>query len=138
MHRVSAIGLLACVSLLGGCTAISDFGRYMFGPGGGSDAGVDGGMVRNDGGEDDGGGIGGDGGEDGGLPDGSIVDAAVDAQVDSGFDAGPRIPTGVVQTSGGALITTPQYRLRISVGAPQPVGDVESSAHRLRVGPQPR
>lgn len=106
-----------------GCSAINDFGRFMFGDeadGGMGDAGP---MVDG-------------GGQDSGMPDGGVQDGGMD---DGGTDAGPRPPpTGVIQTSGGAVIMNSEYRLRISVGAPQPMGSASDSSHRLRVGPVPR
>lgn len=131
MQTISLRGVLAItVGLtLGGCSALNDFGRYVFdGPsdGGPRDAGpIDGGPR--------------DGGPDAGMPDGGPVDGGRDGGPgDGGIDGGPRGPTAVVQTSGGAVIQTSEHRLRISVGAPQPVGAARSSSHRLRMGPVPR
>jgi hypothetical protein len=109
-----AIGLAVGTS---GCSACTDFNDYTFGPdvdGGGADSGgVDGGGV--DGGGVDGGGVDGGGVDGGGVPTG---------------------PTGVVQTSGSAVIEGSGYRLRISVGAPQPMGEAEGGGNRLVVGPE--
>jgi hypothetical protein len=102
-----------------GCSAINDFGRFMFGD--------------VDGGADDGGTA--DSGVDSGVDSGGI-DAGPD--VDAGIDAGPRGPTSIVQTSGGAVIQTSEYRLRVSIGAPQPMGSASNSGNTLRVGPQAR
>jgi hypothetical protein len=115
--------------LSSGCTVISDFGRFMFGDG--VDAGVDSGMA-------DAGIL--DGGDVDASTDAGPIDAGPDAPFDAGLDAplpdtGPRPPSTVVQTSGGAIISTPEYRLRISVGAPEPIGTAGDGTHRLRVGP---
>jgi hypothetical protein len=131
MRRTALLfAFLFVAATASGCTAITDFGHFMFGP---SDV---------DSGTGDGGG-GGDGGVDAGPHDaGDVdvgpVDAGNDAGSDAGRDVGPRIPTGVVMTSGGAVITTSNYQLRVSVGAPEPVGQASSSSTRLRVGPQAR
>ena len=132
--------LLACSLALGvaGCSAISDFDDYMFG--GGADAGPrDAGIVdsgeRVDAGRDAGtldGGASDAGPADGGAPDAGVSDGGVG---DAGRDAGPRTPTGIVQTAGGAVIRTSEYQLRISVGAPQPMGHRDDGASRLTVGP---
>lgn len=117
---------LALVLFGSGCSAINDFGRFMFGD---TDAGVDGGSTDA--------GVDGAMGPDGGLDAG--IDAGPDAGFDAGVDAGPRPPTAIVQTAGGdTVIENSEYRLRISVGAPIPLGDSENAGHRLRVGPQTR
>ncbi len=115
--------LLAALTLVligSGCSAINDFGRFMFDDtdagvdAGDTDAGFDAGMIDLD------------GGGDAGFPD-------------AGIDAGPRPPTAIVQTAGGdTVIENADYRLRISVGAPVPLGDEANAGHRLRVGPQSR
>ena len=103
-----------------GCSAINDFGRFMFGD---TDGGTgDGGMVD----------AGPDAGDAGPVDAGDAGDAGVE------IDAGPRGPTSVVQTSGGAVIQTSEYRLRVSIGAPQPMGAASNSGNTLRVGPQAR
>ncbi|MEQ9073002.1 MAG: hypothetical protein RLP09_04045 [Sandaracinaceae bacterium] len=117
--RLRLIALLS-VLLLSGCSAVNDFGRFMFG----DDA-------------------------DSGVPDGGVGDAGMDE--DSGVDGGvdddagiedggvtPRGPSAVVQTGGGAVIRTPEYGLRVTIGAPQPMGSASNGTHRLRVGPQAR
>lgn len=78
---------------------------------------------------------------DSGAQDAGMRDAGSDedAGQDAGADAGAPTPGDtMVQTSGGAMITTSEYRLRISVGAPQPAGSRSNSTHRLRLGPVPR
>ena len=113
------LAALAMVVFGSGCSAINDFGRFMFD--GDGDGGVDAGAV--------------DAGPDAMVdPDGGL-----DAGTDAGLDAGPRPPTAIVQTAGGeTVLENSSYRLRVSVGAPVPVGDVGDSSHRLRVGPQVR
>jgi hypothetical protein len=116
MTRAFTLVALSLSLGLTGCSAISDFDDYMFGGGvdtgppdaGPVDSGVDSGPV--------------DGGPDSGPTDG-------------GIDSGPRLPTAVVQTSGGAVITTSEYQLRISIGAPQPMGNRNDGTNDLTVGP---
>lgn len=133
MRRGLAIWALALtLAVIGtGCSAINDFGRFMFGDeadGGMGDAGmVDGGMV--DGGQRD------SGTPDAGTRDGGQADGGGDAGADGGAEPPP---TGAVQTAGSAILENSEYRLRISVGAPQPAGSASDSSHRLRVGPVPR
>ena len=47
----------------------------------------------------------------------------------------PRVPSGVFQSSGGGRGTSSSYRLRWSVGMPQPFGTGKSSSYHLSVGP---
>jgi hypothetical protein len=123
----SWILVFALAFVASGCSALNDFGRFVF-----DDEGVDGGTP--DSGMPDSGTP--DAGPDAGTPDGGGVDGGDGGGVDGG--PGPVGPTAVVQTSGGAVITTPTHRLRVSVGAPQPVGARRNASHRVRVGPVPR
>jgi hypothetical protein len=107
-----------------GCSAISDFDDYTFG-GGEVDAGPpDAGSVDS--------GDRADAGPDAGPRDGGESDSG---ESDAGRDSGPRMPTGIVQTAGGAVIITSEYQLRISIGAPQPIGHRDDGTSRLTVGP---
>lgn len=58
---------------------------------------------------------------------------------DAGFDAGGTIPTAagtsVFQSSGGGETSSPSYRLRLSVGGPQPIGEAESATRMVVTGP---
>ncbi len=107
---------LALVLATGGCSALSDFDGYEFGSS--VDSGTDAGTV--DSGTDAG------GPEDGGTTDGG------------GTDAGPTPsrPVGIVQSSGGATIVTSEYRLTITVGAPQPMGRRTGASEDLLLGPE--
>jgi hypothetical protein len=85
-----------------------------------------------------------DGGPDSGEPDSGAVDAGVDAGTDAGQDGG-RLPgrdlSTTFVTSGGVSASSPRYRLRFSVGAPQPMGEAEGaggelgSRQRILLGP---
>jgi hypothetical protein len=60
--------------------------------------------------------------------------------MDAGFDAGdmppgPSGPTSVFQSSGGGTAESPSFRLRLSVGAPQPIGQAESATQMVVTGP---
>lgn len=126
MERSKASFVLALAAALAliasGCSAINDFGKFIFG---GSDAGPP------DSGQQD-------GGVDAGPDAGNDRDAGRDAGEEPDAGPGRSGSTSVVQTSGGAVIRTPEYRLRVSVGAPQPVGSSRTATHRVRVGPVTR
>ena len=94
-----------------GCSALTDFDGYTFGAG--RDAGIDSGSI------------------DSGTSEGG-VDAGRDGAV---IDSGPRPVTGAAQTSGGALLVSPTHKLRVYVGAPQPMGERSNATHRVRTGP---
>ena len=92
---------------------MTDFEGYTFGTG--RDAGIDSGLIDSGPGPTEGG---------------------VDAGRDAGTrDGGPRPVTGTAQTSGGALLVSPTHKLRVYVGAPQPMGERSNAEHRLRAGP---
>jgi len=82
-----------------------------------------------DGGVTDAGGV--DSGSDAG-PDAGDVDAGTDAGVDAGPDS---VRETVFQTSGGGRASSSGYRLRLSVGAPQPMGRSSGGSHRATTGP---
>ncbi len=70
------------------------------------------------------------------------VDADIDADIDGDIEpdgdvaeAGPARSSGFAQTSGGGRATTPQHRIQLRIGAPQPVGTGTTSNRRLRLGP---
>ena len=42
---------------------------------------------------------------------------------------------GVMSTSGGGVIASTQHRMRVRIGAPQPMGTTSSSSHRITTGP---
>ena len=126
MRRLRPTLLAALVAVsLGGCSAVNDFGRFMFGDG--ADAGLPDGAV-------------GVAGEDSGVDAGADAGADGGADDDAGTDGGvtPRGPSAIVQTAGGAVIRTPEWGLRVTIGAPQPMGAAANGSHRLRVGPQAR
>jgi len=138
MRACSALALIWVAVAIGGCGAVTDFAKYTFDDEDAAPAAQE---------DPDAGSSVPDDHEDAGpaSPDGGDVtpsgDAGHDAQsppVDGGQqDAGgePARATTVVQTGGGAVIVTPDYRLSISVGAPQPMGDRATESHRLRLGP---
>ncbi len=130
MRAKRLIWMVVLLSGLTGCSAISDFGGYMFGDAvdsGMTDSGVDSGPV--------------DSGPpvDSGTPDadGGPADSATDAPVDAPMDTmlGPRPPTATLQTGGGAIISTPSYQLRVSIGAPQPMGSRSTATEDITLGP---
>lgn len=113
----SHVGLILVLLGTGGCSAVTDFDGYTYGDE--RDAGPD--------------------SDVGGGPDGATSDASrdgemADAVVPEGGLAVP--PTVVVQTSGGAVLMSSEYRLRISVGAPQPMGSRQSGSYRITMGPE--
>jgi hypothetical protein len=61
------------------------------------------------------------------LPDGGDGDADGDSDVSQ--------PGVIAPTSGGGTSRTGSYRLRISVGAPQPMSTGRASGYRLSLGP---
>ena len=160
LGRISATLLFCgCAAAISGCSAVNDFGRFMFGGGtadGGTDAQVVQGdtgppVVGSDGGDAGDGGVldAGDAGDlDSGMLDSGMLDAGVDAgdagPPDGGPpdanlpDTGPTPPRESVSVTGGGIVENASYRLRISVGAPQPMGDVSDGSYRLRVGPVSR
>ncbi len=84
-----------------------------------------------------------DSGADGGVADAGVPDAEVpdvDGSVDGGtVDGGIEPPargTTVVVTGGGDVLESASYRLRVSAGAPQPMGSRTDGVYRLRLGPQ--
>ena len=44
-------------------------------------------------------------------------------------------PAGAAITSGGGVTASAGHRLRVRIGAPQPMGRTSSTNHRLTVGP---
>lgn len=42
---------------------------------------------------------------------------------------------GIASTSGGGVTTSAQHRLRVRVGAPDPMGQTASAGHKLTTGP---
>jgi hypothetical protein len=121
---VSSLVVWSLALGVAGCSAISDFDDYTFG-GGEADIGPpDTGSV--DSGDRP------DAGPDAGPVDSGELDSG---ESDGGRDSGPRMPTGIVQTAGGAVIITSEYQLRISIGAPQPIGHRDDGTSSLTVGP---
>ncbi len=128
--------VLACVLVLGlggfGCSALTDFSGYTYGN-------TDGGGSQDGGGNADASHVDGGHVDAGNLDAGNLDAGNVDAGPDSGVDGGPppvRRPTGIIQTSGGALLMSSSYRLRITIGAPQPMGSGSDATHHLVVGPE--
>ena len=146
-----------------GCSALSDFSGYEFsgpdhdggmdrddsgaGHGGSGEGGESGEGSSGEGGES-GTNSGGSGGESGDGGDGG--DAAVDPECTEdtvGDDCEEtemcvnemcvpiRIPSGVLQSAGGGDISSASYLMRISIGAPQPMGRVSSTNFIVTVGP---
>ena len=65
------------------------------------------------------------------VADGDDVEETVD-----GTDAGPDAKrTAVSPTAGGGQIQSANFRLRVFVGTPQPMGSASASAHSVRLGP---
>jgi hypothetical protein len=58
---------------------------------------------------------------------------------DAGFDAGGTTPsnagTSIFPASGGGQTSSPSYRLRLTVGGPQPIGETESATRMVVTGP---
>jgi hypothetical protein len=50
----------------------------------------------------------------------------------------PNDPSTLYNTSGGGFATSSNYRARISIGAPAPMGSASSSGLLADVGPNPR
>ena len=48
---------------------------------------------------------------------------------------GPSEPATAVQTSGSGTTSSADYKLRVNVGMPQPMGAVSSDGYRAKVGP---
>lgn len=42
---------------------------------------------------------------------------------------------GIMQTAGGGTISSPSHKGKIFIGAPSPMGKVESSTHVVKLGP---
>jgi hypothetical protein len=68
---------------------------------------------------------------DAGAPDSGARDA--------GFDAGGTTPinagTSIFPSSGGGEASSPSFRLRLTVGGPQPIGEAESPSRMVVTGP---
>jgi hypothetical protein len=112
MGRFALIGLLALPVATSGCSLANDFGRFTFSGDGDGGVTVDAGIVDAGAGQDGG------------------------PEVDGGTDAGvPLGPTVILQTAGGAVISTAEHRLRVSFGAPAPMSTVRSDDYVLRLGP---
>jgi len=73
----------------------------------------------------------------GGTADHGDDDTSPDAGAEA--DAGRPEPIGSRQliTSGGGVTGSPAFRLRVSLGAPQPAGSMEGAGKRLTLGPAP-
>jgi hypothetical protein len=122
-----------------GCSALSDFDGYTFADS--VDAGDDGDSAADARPTDDGSA---DAADARPADDGS-VDASADGDAsdagdagdagDAAIDAPTRIPIGIIQSAGGAVIFTSDYQLRISIGAPQPMGRRNDGVWDLVVGP---
>lgn len=120
-RRLVFVMFLLAAAFSQGCSSCTDFDGYSFGP--------------RDGG----------GGGDGGTPDaGPGNDAGFDAGPDydagpidaGGFDAGAMVipSTNFAQTSGGGNTSSTSYRMRVTIGAPQPMGTTSSTGNRARLG----
>jgi hypothetical protein len=71
--------------------------------------------------------------------DGDVdADSDTDVDMDSDGDADRTFPSIVSQTAGGGTAATESYRLRMSIGAPQPIATGTTSGYRLRLGPGSR
>ena len=55
-------------------------------------------------------------------------------EADGGVGPGAA-PASTVQTSGGGITTSADYKLRVNVGMPQPMGTVVSDDYKAKVGP---
>jgi hypothetical protein len=101
-----------------------------------TDNGGDTGDVGEGGGDNGEGGEGVDGdvhGDGDVHPDGDVGDG--DGDVGDGADAPAAKHTVIAITAGGGAVTSTNYQLKISVGAPQPMGAGTSGTRDLRVGP---
>jgi len=91
-------------------------------------------------------GPGADGGVDAGFDAGvdPVLDAGGDASIDAGLDAGadagsdagmsaPRMSMAY-SSAGGGFAVNAGYRVRLSLGAPQPAGTMRSSGYLLSLG----
>lgn len=68
--------------------------------------------------------------------EGSGPRAGGDAAVDAGIDAGRHeAPVGVFQSSGGGTASSAGYRMRVSFGAPQPMGTASGPSKTVTTGP---
>lgn len=81
-----------------------------------------------------------DGGKDDGSDDGGTIpddDEDDDGGViTDGDEVNTAAPTSVTITSGGGEASSEQYRLRVNIGAPQPMGKAQSDDVRLKAGPK--
>ena len=78
----------------------------------------------------------GDGGGDNGEGGGDGADVHGDGDGGDGTDVPPAAKhTVIAVTAGGGSVTSTNYQLKISVGAPQPMGAGTSGTHGLQVGP---
>jgi hypothetical protein len=66
-----------------------------------------------------------------------MADAPIDPTADAASpDAMPATFPGVVSvTAGGGTASSAGYRIRIAIGAPQPMGTSSSASYRVRLGP---
>ncbi len=111
---------LFAAGTLAGCPATKGSGTQADGGGG----------AVTDGGTTDGG----DGGTiDGGVTDGGTTDGGV---TDGGATGQPLHP-GASLTGGSGTAASTHYRLRFSVGAPQPAGHTGGGSHQLNTGASP-
>jgi hypothetical protein len=104
------------------------------GEGGASGTGGDGdGDGDGDSGE---GGMGGQGGDSGVEPACTDDDDCEDNEMCSNEMCVPvRIPSGVLQSAGGGDVASTNYKMRISIGVPQPMGRASSTNFIITVGP---
>jgi len=106
------------------------------GSGGDSGSGGSGGDSGQGGSGGETGGSGGQGGDSGIEPECTEASDCEDNETCVNEMCVPiRIPSGVLQTAGGGDITSTNYTLRVSIGAPQPMGRASSSNFIVTVGP---
>jgi hypothetical protein len=70
--------------------------------------------------------------------DGASIDAPFgDPDADTTPDGPPAATArpGIFQTSGGGAAASASYRVRIAIGAPQPMGAAASGAYQVHLGP---
>ena len=145
LHR--SLLIAACLCGLG-CSALSDFDGYEFSEpeeeddtdrdGGGGEGGNAGESGEGGAGESGEGGSGGDSGASGtGTPPECTEpsDCEDDETCVSEMCVPIRIPSGVLQTAGGGDVASTNYTLRVTIGAPQPMGRASSTNFIVTVGP---
>lgn len=75
-------------------------------------------------------------GADADAGDVEVGDAPDGGDAADGADTGPETKrTAITLTAGGGRASSPNYRLTLSVGTPQPMGSAAAGTRRVEVGP---